>query len=145
MWPAAPSTTMPSGTWQPVTMVLRSDPSGFIEWMRSPLISRKNSRPERTTPSAANRRALASPMPLLPLVTGAALSRSFIAISSAMWIHPDWGAQSRASVDSGRQSVGLLMRVFAVRPPERREVPTEVQFEVARNAVTGADLGAARL
>src|SRR5262249_23232682 len=30
-------------------MVLRSEPSGFIEWMRSPLSSRTNSRPERVT------------------------------------------------------------------------------------------------
>ena len=40
---------MPSGTWQPVTMVLRSDPPGFIEWLRSPLTSGRNSRPARTT------------------------------------------------------------------------------------------------
>ncbi len=43
----------------PPQWVLRSDPSGFIEWMRSPLSSRRNSRPERTTPSAANGRAVA--------------------------------------------------------------------------------------
>src|SRR6202790_13566 len=46
----------------------------------------------------------------------------------------------------GRRSVGLLIRVIVVRPPERRQVPAEVQFEVARNAVTYiADLGTARL
>src|SRR6516225_8579900 len=33
-------------------MVLRSEPSGFIEWMRSPLSSRTKSRPERVTPDA---------------------------------------------------------------------------------------------
>src|ERR1700676_4762907 len=48
--------------------------------------------------------------------------------------------------NSGRRSVGLLIRVIVVRPPERRQVPAEVQFEVARNAVTDiADLGTARL
>ena len=53
------------------------------------------------------------------------------------------GAEFR---NSGRQSVGLNTRVTVVRPPERREVPTEVQFEVARNAVTQtADLVPARL
>jgi hypothetical protein len=31
---------------QLVTMVLRFDPSGFMEWMRSPLSSRRNNRPE---------------------------------------------------------------------------------------------------
>src|SRR5215831_2458383 len=41
---------MPSGSWQSVTMVLRSDPSGFIEQIRSPLSSRTNSRSERLTP-----------------------------------------------------------------------------------------------
>jgi hypothetical protein len=41
---------MPSGRWQSVTMVLRSDPSGFIERIRSPLSSRTNSRSERLTP-----------------------------------------------------------------------------------------------
>ena len=38
--------------------------------------------------------------------------------------------------DPGRRSVGVLLRVITVRPPERREVPAEVQFEVAGNAVT---------
>src|SRR6202021_360898 len=48
--------------------------------------------------------------------------------------------------NSGRRSVGLLIRVIVVRPPERREVPAEVQFEVARDAVTDiTDLGTARL
>jgi len=38
------------------------------------------------------------------------------------------------------------MRVIVVRLPARREVPAEVQFEVARNFVTdAADPGAARL
>jgi hypothetical protein len=36
----------------------------------------------------------------------------------------------------GRRSAGLRIRVIDVRPPERWEVPAEVQFEVARNAVT---------
>src|SRR5271163_1032062 len=45
-----------------------------------------------------------------------------------------------------RRSVGLLIRVIAVRRPELREVPAEVQFEVARNPVTDiADLCTARL
>src|SRR5580704_3359595 len=40
----------------------------------------------------------------------------------------------------------LRTRVMVLRPPEFRQVPAEVQFEVARNAVTHtADLGAARL
>src|ERR1700721_3507089 len=48
--------------------------------------------------------------------------------------------------NSGRRSVGLLIRVIVVRPPERRQVPAEVQFEVARNAVTDiVDLGTAGL
>ena len=42
-------------------------------------------------------------------------------------------------------AVTALPFVMVVRPPERREVPAEVQFEVARNAVTHtADPGAAR-
>ena len=46
----------------------------------------------------------------------------------------------------GRRSVGLRMRVIAVRPPERVEVPAEVQFEVAPSAVTDiTELGTARL
>src|SRR5712671_4114508 len=36
---------MPSGRWQSVTMTLRSEPSGLIEWIRPPLSSRTNSRP----------------------------------------------------------------------------------------------------
>src|ERR1700722_16779198 len=44
---------MPSGRWQLVTMVFRSEPSGFIEWMRSPLNSRRNNLPERVTPDEA--------------------------------------------------------------------------------------------
>src|SRR5271165_1430325 len=41
---------------------------------------------------------------------------------------------------------GLLLRVIVVRPPERREVPAEVQFEVAPNAVTDiTNLRTARL
>jgi hypothetical protein len=44
------------------------------------------------------------------------------------------------------RSVGQHIRVIVVSPPERREVPAEVQFEVARNTVTDtADLGTARL
>ena len=46
----------------------------------------------------------------------------------------------------GRRSVGLRIRVIVVRPPERREVPAEVPFEVARKTVTDTtDLGTARL
>ncbi len=38
------------------------------------------------------------------------------------------------------------VRVIIARPPERREAPAEVQFEVARNTVTDtAELGTARL
>jgi hypothetical protein len=40
----------------------------------------------------------------------------------------------------------MRIRVIVVRPPERREVPAEVQFEVAPNAVTDiTDLRAAHL
>jgi hypothetical protein len=40
----------------------------------------------------------------------------------------------------------MLIRVIAVRPPERREVPAKVQFEVAPNTVTDiTNLRAARL
>src|ERR1700758_2073881 len=53
------------------------------------------------------------------------------------------GAEFR---NPGRRSVALLVRVIVVRPPKRRQVPAEVHFEVARNAVTEiADLGTARL
>src|SRR5271166_4599610 len=46
----------------------------------------------------------------------------------------------------GRRSVGPHTRVMVVRPPQRREVPAEVQFEIARNAVTDiTELCAARL
>ncbi len=46
----------------------------------------------------------------------------------------------------GRRSVGLLIRVIVVRPPERWEVPAEVQFEVAPNTVTDVtNLRTARL
>src|ERR1700722_19927294 len=63
-----------------------------------------------------------------------------------MWLRPDRGAQSRAAADSGRRSVGLLIRLIGVRPPKRRQVPAEVHFEVARSAVTDtAQLGTARL
>src|SRR6266700_335907 len=44
---------MPAGRWQSVTMVLRSEPSGFIESMRSPLNSSRNNRPERVAPDEA--------------------------------------------------------------------------------------------
>ena len=45
-----------------------------------------------------------------------------------------------------RYGVGLGLRVVVVRPPERREVPAEVQFEVAPKTVTDTtDLGTARL
>jgi hypothetical protein len=56
---------------------------------------------------------------------------------------PNVGAEFR---NPGRRSALLLTCVIVVRPPERREVPAEIQFEVTRNAVTDiADLGAARL
>ena len=56
------------------------------------------------------------------------------------------GPKPRAAANSRRQAVGLRIRVIVVRPPERREVPAEVQFEVARDTVTDtADLGTARL
>src|ERR1700675_277273 len=43
-------------------------------------------------------------------------------------------------------SAVLLTCVIVRPPPKRRQVPAEVQFEVARNAVTDiADLGTARL
>jgi hypothetical protein len=59
------------------------------------------------------------------------------------WRTSNVGAEFR---NPGRRSVGLLTCVIVVRPPERRQVPAEVQFEVARNAVTDiADLGTARL
>ena len=59
------------------------------------------------------------------------------------WRTSNVGAEFR---NPGRRSAGLLTRVVVVRPPERRQVPAEVQFEVARNAVADiADLGAARL
>src|SRR5579864_872778 len=46
----------------------------------------------------------------------------------------------------GRRSAALCVRVIAVRPPERWEVPAEVQFEVASKTVTDiTDLGPARL
>ncbi len=41
---------------------------------------------------------------------------------------------------------GRRIRLMFVRPPERREVPAEIQFEVASNAVTDiTNLGATRL
>jgi hypothetical protein len=43
----------------PTAMVLRWDPSGLIEWMRSPLSPRKNSWPDLTSPSEAKGRAVA--------------------------------------------------------------------------------------
>src|SRR6516165_1477957 len=54
-----------------------------------------------------------------------------------------FGAEFR---NPGRRSLGLLILVLVVRPPESREVPAEVQFEVAPNTVTDiTDLGTARL
>src|SRR5580692_3955837 len=44
MWPAAVSTTMPSGSRQSVTSTLLSEPSGFSDSMRLPLKSRRNRR-----------------------------------------------------------------------------------------------------
>jgi hypothetical protein len=47
---------------------------------------------------------------------------------------------------STRRSGGLLIRAIVVRPPECGEVPAEVQFEVAANAVTDiTNLRTARL
>src|SRR5271169_90866 len=46
----------------------------------------------------------------------------------------------------GQRSAWLLIRVIVARPPERRQVPAEVQFKVAPNAVTDiTDLRTARL
>src|ERR1700733_2524097 len=46
----------------------------------------------------------------------------------------------------GRRSAGLRIRVIDVRPPERREAPAKVQFEVAPDAVTDiTNLRTARL
>src|ERR1700724_2883211 len=59
------------------------------------------------------------------------------------WGTSNVGAEFR---NPGRRSAGLLTRVIVVRPPEPGQVSAEVQFEVARNAVTDiADLGTARL
>src|SRR6202795_4807669 len=59
------------------------------------------------------------------------------------WRRSNVGAAFR---NPGRRSVGLLIRVIVVRPPKRRQVTAEVQFEVARNTITDiADLGTARL
>jgi len=59
------------------------------------------------------------------------------------WRTSNLGAEFR---NPGRRSVGLRLGVIVVRPPERREVPAEVQFEVARNAVTDVtNLRTARL
>ena len=58
------------------------------------------------------------------------------------WRTSNVGAEFR---NPGRRSVGLLIRVIVVRPPERREVTAEVQFEIAPNTVTDTtDLGTAR-
>jgi len=58
------------------------------------------------------------------------------------WRTSNVGAEFR---NPGRRSVWLCIRVIVVRPPERGQVPAEVQFEVARNAVTHtADPGTAR-
>src|SRR5260370_24381828 len=46
MWPAATSTTMPSGSFRPsLTMIFRSEPSGFDVKMRPAARSMKNRRP----------------------------------------------------------------------------------------------------
>src|SRR5580704_23239 len=59
------------------------------------------------------------------------------------WLTSNVGAEFR---NPGRRSARLRIRVIDVRPPERWEVPAEIQFEVARNAVTYiADPGTARL
>src|SRR5580692_4471013 len=59
------------------------------------------------------------------------------------WLTSNVGAEFR---NPGRRSAGLRIRVIDVRPPEPWEVPAEVQFEVARNAVTDiTDFGTARL
>jgi hypothetical protein len=59
------------------------------------------------------------------------------------WRALNVGAEFR---NPGRRSVGLRIRVIVVRPPERWEVPAEVQFEVAPKTVADiTELGAARL
>src|SRR5271155_1377608 len=46
MWPAATSTTMPSGSFRPsLTMVFKSEPSGFEERTRPAARSKKYKRP----------------------------------------------------------------------------------------------------
>src|ERR1700694_1728803 len=46
MWSAATSTTTPSGSFRPsLTIIFKSEPSGFAENMRPPPRSRKNRRP----------------------------------------------------------------------------------------------------
>src|SRR5260370_36213836 len=58
MWPPATSTTIPSGSFLPsLTMVFKSEPSGFDVRTRPTARSRKNRRPE--TVLAAGRAALA--------------------------------------------------------------------------------------
>src|SRR5215469_15818673 len=49
----------------------------------------------------------------------------------------DWAVQPclKPFRNPGRRSVGMRIRAMVVRPPERRQVPAEVQFEVTRNAV----------
>jgi hypothetical protein len=47
-----------------------------------------------------------------------------------------FGTTDRREALPGRRSVGLRIRVIVVRLPERRQVPAEVRFEVARKTVT---------
>src|ERR1700731_2448705 len=54
--------------------------------------------------------------------------------------------ERRCRVQKSRAPISRAAYPCFVRPPARRQAPAEVQFEVARNAVTDiADLGTARL
>jgi hypothetical protein len=69
---------------------------------------------------------------------------------SSLKFAKDFLTGGRTSVPSseiqGEDQSACLSASSSARPPERRQVPAEVQFEVARNAVTDiANLGAARL
>ncbi len=59
------------------------------------------------------------------------------------WGTSNFNAEFR---NPGRRSGGPRLVIIVVRPPERRQVPAEVQFEVARNTITDtAELRTARL
>src|ERR1700726_3179708 len=54
--------------------------------------------------------------------------------------------ERRCRVQKSRATISRAAYPCFVRPPERGQVPAEIQFEVARNAVPDiADLGTARL